>query len=195
DISGGWTDTPLTERGQRQAQAVANRLFDMFDSRDFTLFSSDLMRASETAEKISKRFNRELIILRNLRELNNGVAVGLPISEARKIMNPTSNPLVDWIPFEGAESWRMLYERAERVLQEIEREESKCAVIVSHGNMIRCIISVWLGLPPDSGINFDQHTCNITWLRVNNLGERTIKKLNDCGHLAVLELENNITHH
>ncbi|MBD3404563.1 MAG: histidine phosphatase family protein, partial [Candidatus Lokiarchaeota archaeon] len=47
DISGGWTDTPLTERGQRQAQAVANRLFDMFDSRDFTLFSSDLMRASE----------------------------------------------------------------------------------------------------------------------------------------------------
>ncbi len=89
----------------------------------------------------------------------------------------------------------MLYDRANNVLKEISSIEEETAVIVSHGNTIRCMNSSWLGIQLKDRITFDQHTCNITWLRVNRLGERTIRKLNECGHLAILGLENQHDYH
>ncbi len=195
DISGGWTDMHLTDRGVAQAVATANRLQVLLSDCEFTLFSSDLLRASDTAEKISSLFKKEIIYLKDLRELNNGVAAGLSNDDARKIMTPPSEPLADWIPFEGGESWRMLYSRVTNVLQEISSLEERRAVVVSHGNALICLISIWLGIQLEQRISYDLHTCNITWLRVNDWGECTIRKLNDCGHLAVLGLENMHEYH
>ena len=195
DITGGWTDTHLTERGISQANALSNRLQVLLDGLEFTLFSSDLLRASETAEIITTRFKKEIIYLRDLRELNNSVAVNLTNNDARKIMNPPTEPLEDWISFDGGESWRMLYSRVTKVLKHISSIEEKRAVVVSHGNTLRCIILSWLDIPLKDRISFDLHTCSITWLRVNRLGQRTIRKLNECGHLAMLGLENLNAYH
>ncbi len=189
------TDTPLTERGIKQAAALAKRLKSVLDEDEFTLFSSDLLRASQTAEIISKSLNSEVVFLKDLRELNNGVAVGLSNDEARGIMNPLIEPIEDWIPFEGGESWRILYERATKALEQISSVEKRRAVVISHGNTLHCLISTWLGIPLEARITYEQHTCNITWLRVNRLGERTIRKLNECGHLSNIELENIIEYH
>jgi probable phosphoglycerate mutase len=189
DLTGGWTDTHLTERGISQARALADRLQDLLDGKSFTLFSSDLHRASETAEVISKQFKKKILFLENLRELNNGVGANLTNDDARKIMNPLIEPFEDWIPFEDGESWRMLYDRAAEVLQQIRTIEKERAVIVSHGNTIRCMISSWLGISLDDRITYELHTCSITWLRVNRLGQRTIRKLNDCSHLLKYNLE------
>ena len=190
DISGGWTDMHLTDRGRAQAKATAERLKILLEDKEFTLFSSDLLRASETAQQISSLLKKDIFYLEGLRELNNGIAVGLPMPEARKIMRPPSDPLVDWIPYEGGESWRMLHARIADTLKETASIEKKRAVVVSHGNALRCLISAWLGIPIEMRITYDLHTCNITWLRTNRLGERTIRKLNDCTHLTVLGLEN-----
>lgn len=195
DITGGWTDTSLTERGVAQANAVANRLQIVLEDHKFSLFSSDLLRASETAEIISNRFKKDIIYLRELRELNNGVAANLKNDEARKIMSPPIEPFEDWIPFDGSESWRMLYSRATKVLEHISSLEKERAVIVSHGNTLRCLISSWMGISLDDRITYDLHTCSVTWLRVNRLGQKTIRKLNECGHLIMLDLEDLNTNH
>ena len=190
DMTGGWTDTHLTERGIAQANAVADRLQVLLEKQEFSIFSSDLLRASETAEIIASRFKSDITYLKSLRELNNGVGANLSNDDARKIMNPPTQPLEDWISFDGAESWNMLYDRATVALQQILAKERKRAVVISHGNTLRCLISSWLGFALEDGIRYDLHTCNITWLRVNRLGQKTIRKLNECGHLAVLDLEN-----
>ena len=51
ELTGGWTDTPLTELGQKQAEAVVEELLAM-KVEDFDLFSSDLKRAKMTANYI-----------------------------------------------------------------------------------------------------------------------------------------------
>jgi len=189
DLTGGWTDTHLTDRGIAQARALTDRLRDLLDGERFTLFSSDLCRASETAELISKQFKKKIIFLKELRELNNGTGANLTNDAARKIMNPLVDPFEDWIPFENGESWRMLYDRATKVLEHIASIEEERAVIVSHGNTLRCIISKWLGISLDDRITYELHTGSITWLRVNQLGQRTIRRLNDCSHLIKHNLE------
>jgi probable phosphoglycerate mutase len=189
DITGGWTDTHLTERGIAQANAVADQLQVLLRGQKFSLFSSDLHRASKTAEIIASRFNHKIIYLKSLRELDNGVGANLSNDDARKIMNPPTQPLEEWIPFDGAESWNMLYDRVTEALCQISTIEKRRAVIISHGNTLRCLISSWLGILLERGIRYDLHTCSITWLRVNRLGQRTIRKLNECGHLAILGLE------
>jgi probable phosphoglycerate mutase len=189
-MTGGWTDTRLTERGVAQVNAVADRLQVLLNEQKFSIFSSNLLRASETAEIIASRFKRQIIYLNSLRELNNGVGANLTNDDARMIMNPPTQPLEDWIPFDGAESWSMLYDRATEALCQISAIEKQRAVVISHGNTLRCLISSWLGILLEDGIRYDLHTCGITWLRINRLGQKTIRKLNECGHLAVLGLEN-----
>jgi probable phosphoglycerate mutase len=50
DLTGGWTDTSLTELGRKQAERISNRIANEFQYDEYTLISSDLIRAKETAE-------------------------------------------------------------------------------------------------------------------------------------------------
>lgn len=59
---GGWTDLPLTDRGRKQIEITANRLKDLFESRIEIIYSSDLVRASESAKIIQERFDVPLVI-------------------------------------------------------------------------------------------------------------------------------------
>ncbi len=79
ELTGGWTDTPLTELGINQSKAVAEEIENLGLS-DFVLYSSDLKRAFMTAEYISERFGIKITDTELLREINNGEA-------ANKTMN------------------------------------------------------------------------------------------------------------
>ncbi len=78
-LSGGWTDTPLTNLGHSQAQAVANRLRAELKGIPIRLFSSDLLRTQDTAGHISAAFGVEPILDWRLREFNNGEAANLTL--------------------------------------------------------------------------------------------------------------------
>jgi probable phosphoglycerate mutase len=74
ELTGGWTDTSLTDRGRRQAERLGPALpFPELD-RCLRLFSSDLLRARQTAEAISEFAGLRPVLRAELRELNNGVA-------------------------------------------------------------------------------------------------------------------------
>src|SRR5882724_5938902 len=85
-LTGGWTDTPLTFHGIDQAQALAERCQQFLaDEPLLSIYSSDLLRASQTAGYVSAALGRECHLESGLREINNGVAVGLTMEEAGKL--------------------------------------------------------------------------------------------------------------
>ncbi len=74
----GHTDWDLTEKGKMQAEAVASYLKD---EKIDLIFSSDLIRAYNTALPHSKIHGKEIIKSRELREIYLGEWEGLPLSK------------------------------------------------------------------------------------------------------------------
>ena len=63
-----WIDTPLTNKGIEQAQAVAKRLKD---EKIEIIYSSDLKRAKQTAKEINKFYNVEIRLDSRIRDMLN----------------------------------------------------------------------------------------------------------------------------
>ena len=184
--TGGWTDMGLTETGVTQAELTGARLSRMISDHSSTcILTSDLIRAKDTARILAKHLEVDVLLEPGLRELNNGCAAGLTIAEAKQIETPMTQPALDWIPYSEAESWRMMTNRVFKCMDQLSRNTSAIAVIVSHGNAGIAIIQWWLQLAESclSGISFDLDPCSISHLSVNSYGERTIVKLNDTCHL------------
>ena len=74
----GSTDRELSEAGKRQAQQISSLLSDeKFDA----VYSSNLRRARQTAELISRPHSLPVHIAENRRELDPGVLEGLTFNE------------------------------------------------------------------------------------------------------------------
>lgn len=50
---GSWTDWKLTNKGKEETKKIALQLKEEIQEEKFTLFSSDLIRAKQTAEPIA----------------------------------------------------------------------------------------------------------------------------------------------
>ena len=77
---GGHSPTPLSELGMKQAQAAARAL----EKEGITaIYSSDLFRAVQTAEPLSKLTGIEIVTTPAFRERNVGVLEGLTFDESK----------------------------------------------------------------------------------------------------------------
>src|SRR5688572_10410020 len=74
----GQADPPLNDDGRRQAAALAEKLAG---DRIAAVYSSDLRRASETAEALGTRLGVEVVLDRGLREIDVGSWSGLTRDE------------------------------------------------------------------------------------------------------------------
>jgi probable phosphoglycerate mutase len=185
-LTGGWTDTPLTARGRRQAERIGQALISIRAETGAQFFSSDLLRAKETAEVISRHLAIAPAFRSELRELNNGIAKGKTIEEAKTLALPLTELTIDWTPYLEAESWKAMSVRVTGFLGEIARQsKGGPLLVVSHGNAMVAIVHWWLGLREEhwSRISFEFDCASITRLTVNEWGEKTISKLNDTSHL------------
>ena len=77
----GQTDIPLIEDGRRQAAALGRRMSSL---KLEALYSSDLVRASETAQIVASYHNKQVETVPELKELNFGEWEGLTHSEIKK---------------------------------------------------------------------------------------------------------------
>jgi len=183
-LSGGWTDTPLTELGHRQAHAVAQRLKAELSGLPVRLFTSDLLRTQDTARHIAEALNLEPIADPRLREFNNGDAAGLTIEEARRRFPEPARP---WHPdhrqWPNGETWREFQARAEEFIESLDTEGS-LPVVVTHGGTVQALTGAWLRLPPEvlSAVNLAPHVTSITVLQQDS-SYRLIERLNDISHL------------
>lgn len=133
----GHLPVPLNTRGRAQARAVAERLADVaFDA----LYSSDLLRALETAEALALRCRREIRHEARLREWDLGVLAGLTRAEAARLHPEVYAAIrartVDFhIP--GGESIRRRAARMYAAVEEIaDRHPGGTVVVVSHGGTL-----------------------------------------------------------
>jgi broad specificity phosphatase PhoE len=190
-LTGGWTDTGITELGRRQAELTGTRLASLIDDESTVSFiSSDLKRAKETGGILSGHMGLEMVLDSGLRELNNGSAAGLTRQEAGRIENPITQPTLDWIPHAGAESWRMMTDRLFKCMARLATDSrADTSIVVSHGNAAIAIVHWWLQLSESSRsrTSFEFDPCSISHLSINPFDERTIVKLNDTGHLAEIQ--------
>jgi probable phosphoglycerate mutase len=146
----GYGDSPLTEIGRAQAQALAERLAD--DPID-RLISSDLGRARETAGFIAAATGLEMATDPRLRERHYGPFEGLTIPEI-EADHPeayarfrTDDP--DFV-LPGGESHRQHYERNVSFFEVYVRDHpGTTAVLVAHGGVLDSVFRFLARLPLD----------------------------------------------
>lgn len=187
-LSGGWTDTPITEVGHRQAHRVAQRLRAELGEEPVRLFTSDLLRTQNTARHIADALGLEPVLDERLREFNNGEAANLTQDEVERRWPRAAGAMgLDERPWPGCESWRDFYARAGGFLDSLDLD-GPTPIIVTHGGTLHVLVSHWLGLPPElmKAVNFTAHVTSVTVLRVWH-GLREVERLNDVSHLAGME--------
>ena len=134
-------DSPLSQRGEAQAELLAERIADA----GITLvLASDYSRARRTAEHVSQRCGVELRELESLRERHFGEIRGRPYSEVGElILKPDYDP-------PGGESWAAFHERVkiawDQVLQVVTGMPGHIAVI-THGLVCYSLASRVFALP------------------------------------------------
>ena len=192
-IVGGWTDSILTDRGRHQTEITTTRLKDLYGSRIEKIYTSDLKRATESAEIINRQLGCPLEIDLRFREFNwGGAAQGMTIEEAERLALPVSEPLRDWIPYPEAESWQIMYNRVAEVLSEIEQKKEEVVLIIGHGNTNCAIVEWWLQLPLRFPVDFIFDFASISWLGISHFGQREIRKLNETAHLMDEGLDDSV---
>lgn len=152
----GQKDSPLTILGRKEAQALGQRLRE--SQREIhSIWSSDLARASDTAEEVvSALKTRSGVTLEirkdaRLRERSFGILEGLTREECRN--NHPEEMLkfgsdADYAISGGGESRSTLVARTESALIEIAKQtEGKTCVVVTHGAVVSTFMRYILGIP------------------------------------------------
>lgn len=171
----GQIDSPLTDKGRRQAE----KLRDHLSGRNFDrVYSSDLQRASETAEIVSERQGVEVEETEKLRERNLGELEGQPLEAWEELDAEDTH---EW-SVENGESLKEHRERANEVLDEILEKELENALIVTHGGTIAALLTGILNCKSRQGWRFSIGSCSIT--EIAHIEQRwTIEKVSDSCHL------------
>lgn len=190
NLSGGWTDTPLTDHGRKQAYLIGERLKKEINADEFLLYSSDLRRAKETAEIISSHLKLDVIEDRGLREINNGIAAGKTKEWVKMNENPRSMevPYIDHLAFTEGETMRQFFMRTCECLGEIYSSENTNLLIVTHGITLSNIVAWWLKFTPDmlNDAFFAALPGSISILSKSKKGQNALMLFNDTSHLSEL---------
>ena len=144
----GWQDSPLSERGCTQADAVARALAD---EKLGAVYASPLGRAVQTAEVIARPHGLTVAIEPAFKEMSFGAWEGLDVDDV-KLKFPEDFDAwrrePDRARFGGPEHVEDVRVRARAGLERLQAaHEGEAVVLVSHGVVVRLIILDALGLP------------------------------------------------
>ncbi len=138
----GWTETPLSKRGIRQAEEAG---FFLAGQNICGLHCSDLQRAVVTARIIGTGCGLEPVVTPLLREINFGRWEGLTYNQIEASHGDAirlwhDDPLRKSAP--GGETLTAVYERMRRFLDRLANEagDGKRIAAVSHGGAIRALL-------------------------------------------------------
>ncbi len=189
-LVGGWYDSELTDFGRRQAQAVADRIAELVGGRPVEIYSSDLLRAAQTAEPIGARLGAPVTHWSDLRERGSGVAGGKPnawLDERVVFAGKDGDRLDHRDGIEGAETKREFLTRIYRAMDLIVASPCETQVVVTHGLALSFVITAWIRMPLESAgwVNFRGGPGGITHLHEDDTAfNRYVMSLGDRAHLA-----------
>lgn len=144
-VRGGWSEQPLSDEGKAQAEALAC----LVQSRDLgiqCIYSSDLVRAMQTAQIVADKLQVPIMPMPEFREVNNGDLAGMKNDLADKVYPGLYWNTLDWEQrYPGGESPKEFYERvstAWNAFQKMVLEQNETVMLVTHGGVINVILSV-----------------------------------------------------
>jgi broad specificity phosphatase PhoE len=167
----GLTDVPLTERGERDARQLGERLAGLTFAKVLT---SPLQRAARTCELAGFRDAAE--VTPDLVEWDYGSYEGL---RTREILaaRPGWQLFRDGCP--NGETPEQVEARADRVVQRV-RGIAGDVLLFSSGHFLRVLAARWLGLPAAAGSLLILSTASLSQLGYeHNLAEPVIRLWND----------------
>jgi broad specificity phosphatase PhoE len=172
----GLTDLPLTERGERNASRLGQRLRGSTFARVFT---SPLQRAARTCKLAGFGTMAEVDV--DLLEWNYGDYEG-----RRTVEIHAERP--DWQLFHdgcpGGESPDQVGARADRVVSRVRAIQGD-VLLFSSGHFLRVFAARWLGLEPAGGRYFLLSTASLSALGYEHiLSEPVIRLWNETHHVG-----------
>lgn len=186
-------DPPLSDLGEKQAAAVADRLAT---HEIDAVYASPYQRAHATGAAIAEPHGHEAVVLDDLREvdlwsklpqdLSLRDAVG--VEELRSIFRTVQEHRTwDSYPYgEGSESFRTRVERA--ISRIVEDHAGERVALACHGGVIATVLALIMESPRDYGIAV--HHSSITTIRGADV-RRSIVAVNDFSHVLGFQTELN----
>lgn len=184
EILHGISDLPLSEFGFKQAELTAQYLKGI---RIDCIYSSPLLRAMQTAEKISKVSGTPIIPLTDLREENYGWSEGKrdwwAYVKTRKMLIPFYVTLRLTINMLTGEPFWESRKRITGVWEKIKQDHPEGTVaIVAHSGVLRTILMHEFGGTRYDVGTYPISTCGVSRISVNGSGAKIIS-INEHDHL------------
>jgi probable phosphoglycerate mutase len=144
----GQGDSPLTETGLAQAEAIASRLAsERFD----VLVASDLGRAMRTAAAIAAHGGHRIVPDPRLRERSFGAGEGMTYAEIDRAWPDAFSRVRETDPdmaVPGGESRRQFHERVRDAFAALAREhQGKRVAVVAHGGVLAALYRMIHDIP------------------------------------------------
>jgi broad specificity phosphatase PhoE len=143
----GHADPPLNELGRQQAEALAEQLAG---DGVRAIYSSDLVRASETARVVGERLGLAVVEDPGLREIDVGSWSGLTRAEVQELY---PEGFARWLAGEIGHDGETREQLTDRVVATVERiaaaHDGHTVVLVTHGGAIRALLRYADGDPGD----------------------------------------------
>ncbi len=170
----GVSDLPLTERGERNARRLGDRLQGLTFARVYT---SPLQRATRTCELAG--FNSSATIDGDLVEWNYGTYDGKTTDEVHQ-QRPGWELFRDGCP--DGESVVEVAARANRVIDRLRSGDGN-VLLFSSSHFLRVLAACWLGLAPTAGRHFLLDTAALSIVGYHHgLDDPVMRLWNDCSH-------------
>lgn len=185
---GAWTDWELTDLGKQQADFIGKALKrQLCDTTNYTMYSSDLLRAKQTAEIVAKPLNLTPIYKEQLREINLGSATGKSVEWLHKnqYLYTSDISVLDFKCLPNAESKRDLYNRLLPFVTEIENSSEENIIVIAHGGTLSMLFAMWFNDDISSleNVEFQGISGGVSFFGKNDNGIKIIRKLNDLSYM------------
>ena len=181
---GSWTDWELSELGVQQANRIGEKLQAELSGRKFVMYSSDLLRAKQTAENVGKYLGLTPILRTELRERNLGKCCGKSVQWLRENLEMQEKTIDDRL-FSVAESRRDEWNRLKPFFDEVMASNDENIIIVSHGDLLSVFNTMFLGLTVETLDTSEIFGLagGVSYMFENDEGKRVIKRLSDMSYI------------
>jgi len=182
---GSWTDWELSELGVAQAEKIGEKLKTELSGRTFVMYSSDLLRAKQTAEHVGKHLGIEPILKTELRERNLGKCCGKSVQWLRENLECQEKNVDDRL-FSDAESRRDEWNRLKPFFEEIMANDEENIILVSHGDLLSVFNAMFLGMDVEAINDCELFGLagGVSYMFVNDEGKRFVKRISDMSYLV-----------
>jgi broad specificity phosphatase PhoE len=168
----------LSPEGSKQAERLSIALRERYSVGE--IISSPLERALETARYLADHLNLPISTDDGIIELDYGTWMGKPFSEIRELeywrhynraRSISSPPGGESMMHVQARAWATL----DRTLERLKDDEDASVAMVSHGDVIRALLILLLGMPLDFIHRFEIAPASLTELLFDGRYVRVIR--------------------